>query len=106
MQRQIYTLPRAILRRNEAITGSQWSTSEDERNLKREDIVMRQQAQSDPTKLTRIEPYRCYGQLDDHHLKRAKHVKIDEGCNSKTSSPSAAVKTACSELDDDSSVLK
>ena len=69
VERLIYTLPRVILRRDKATTGTPCPTDEDECNLEIEDSVPRQKGQNGPTELTRSEPDSCDIHFADHHTK-------------------------------------
>ena len=67
VERTIYKLPRAILRRDKAHVGIRCPINKDECNWEIEDNVLRQQAQDGPTELTRSEPDSCDSHCADHH---------------------------------------
>ena len=97
VERPIYTLPRAILRRDKATMSTQRPINKDERNLESKNSVKRRQAQGISTELTDSEPNRCDGKLADHHPEHATHVKNDDEGISKTLSHSAEATTACTD---------
>ena len=106
VERPIYTLSRAILRRDKATTGTRYPTDENECDREIEDIILRQQAQDGPTERTRSETDSGDSHCADHHQKPITRVKDENGDVSKRSNHSAAAATTCSYLGDDSPLLK
>ena len=74
--------------------------------MESEDSVKRRKAQSVFKEMTMSKPNSCDGRIADRHQKPSTHVKNDDGGISTTSIHSVAVMTTCSDLDDDSSVVK
>ena len=106
VERPIYTLPRAILRRDKATTGTRYPTDENECDREIEDSILRQQAQDGPTERTRSETDSGDSHCADHHQKPITRVKDENGDISKRSNHSAAASTTCNKLGDDSPLLK
>ena len=76
-----------------------------EYNQEIEDSVLRQQAQNNPTEMTRHKTYNCDRHLADQHQDPTTRIKDESVDISKMSSHSAPASTTCSKLGEDTSLF-